>query len=148
MIITNELLEKIEKMPCEEVELATISKESSEIAEKFRTELLENFRFKAGEDKILIASEKIINKNICENDLKIYYTYSGQLLIKNGDELYFQVSLNEFDTLYYCLFARVLSDNSKYEFDKKVSKMYYDKKLARIGNIIYDIYNVFIKAKK
>ena len=145
MIITNELLEKLEKTSVSEVELVKAMKEFAKIAVEFCQTMKEKYRFKAKEDKILLASEILKDENIEINNLKVYYTHDGELIIKNGDELYFHVKLSEMDTLYYCLLSTYLFNNDEYEFDKKVNKMYHDEKLAKIGVIINDIYNVLLK---
>ena len=148
MIITNELLEKLEKTSASEIELAKAMKDFGKIAVDFCKIMKEKYRFKAKEDKILIASELLKDEKVEINKLKVYYTHNNELLIKNCDELYFHAELSEFDTVYFCLLSFYFLNNDEYEFDKKVNKMYYDKKLARIGVIIYDIYNALVKDKQ
>lgn len=145
MVITSNLLERLEKASEAEVELAKVMKESKKISLEFCENIRDKYRFKAKEDKILLARELVKDKEIEINNLKVYYTHNNELMIKNGEELYFQINLSETDTVYYCLLSKYFLSSDEYEFDKKVNKMYHDEKLAKIGVIIYDVYKVLLK---
>lgn len=144
MLITNELMERLEKVTEQEVTLAKVMKDKAKIAVDFARILSDKYRFKANEDKILIASESIKNESVGMINLKIYYTYSGDLVIKSKNEPFFQVKISDIDTLYYCLLSMYFFNNCDYEFDKRVNTMYHDEKLSKIGLIICDIYSTLI----
>jgi len=150
MIITTDLLEHLEQMSKSEIELLALTEKNSKIAIEFCMKIKEKYKFMAKEEKILIASEIIKDDENSYNQLRVYYTYNDCLIIKSRDELYIQLELSDVLNVYYCLMSkdllgRNLLGGEEFEFDKRVNKLYYDKKLSKVGILIADIYSVLLK---
>ena len=146
MIITMDLLERLEQMSQSEIELLNLTEKNSKAAVDFCIKIKEKYRFRAKEERILIASEIIKDDTISHSRLRTYYTYNNFLMFKAEDELYLQIDLN----VYYCLMSKDLLERDllggeEYKFDKRVNTLYYDEKLAKVGHMIADIYSVLLE---